>query len=366
MSPSQATLRRIFDRLHDEGLTGEREAGAASDYLESRSFIAPWYIRTMVGFGAWLASLLLIGFIAGFSIAMEGGYAIIGILFITGAVFFRHQSNSDFVVQSSLAVSLAGQALFAWGFTDVTGNEVKGFLAAVASMSLLLFFILPDRIHRVLMVLFFTGSLIGLTYAWDWNALVPLYGPVFAALLVYLYQQRGVLLASRFGKLVQPLVNGLLLSAFGALLLSTIYVLPELGDELNYYPRPWISTIGLGVLFLYMGSLVWPELVSDAGKPAMVLLYALMLAVIAGAWNAPGLLLAMIVVMLGASAGHRTFIGAGIAFLAVFIAAYFYGIEMTMLTKSITLVATGSVVLLARWLILKVVDVPGSDGGRHA
>ena len=98
----------------------------------------------------------------------------------------------------------------------------------------------------------------------------------------------------------------------------------------------------------------------------MPVLYALMLAVIAGAWNAPGLLLAMIVVMLGARAGHRTFAGAGIAFLAIFIAAYFYGIEMTMLTKSITMVATGSAVLLARWLILKVVALPGPEGGRHA
>ena len=64
------------------------------------------------------------------------------------------------------------------------------------------------------------------------------------------------------------------------------------------------------------------------------------------------LLLALIVTLLGAAAGQHTFAGAGIAFLAVFVTAYFYGMETTLLTKSITLVATGAAVLVARWILL--------------
>jgi uncharacterized membrane protein len=85
-----------------------------------------------------------------------------------------------------------------------------------------------------------------------------------------------------------------------------------------------------------------------------LVIYGLMAVVIGAAWAAPGLLLALIVVMLGASSGSRVFIGAGITFLAIFLAAFFYGIQITMLTKSITLVATGTAVLVARWLILRV------------
>jgi hypothetical protein len=33
---------------------------------------------------------------------------------------------------------------------------------------------------------------------------------------------------------------------------------------------------------------------------------------------------------------------------------YFYGIEISLLTKSVTLVATGAVILFSRWLILKL------------
>jgi hypothetical protein len=167
--------------------------------------------------------------------------------------------------------------------------------------------------------------------------------------------------AAGYGEFASPLENGLMLSAFGCLLLSTIYLLPELGTDFVFYPRPWISTILLGALFLYVGYRVWPALLSagnGAGKGAAAIVYALMIALIVTAWPMPGLLLALIVVMLGTASGHRTFVGAGIVFLVVFVAAYFYGIEVSMLTKSITLVSSGVAVLVARWLLLRVVGAP--------
>ena len=90
-------------------------------------------------------------------------------------------------------------------------------------------------------------------------------------------------------------------------------------------------------------------------------LFGLLLVVIGCAWLAPGLLLALIVILLGASSGQRSVIGAGLGFLVIFIAAYFYGIQITMLQKSATLVATGIVILLARWIILRIVPEASAD-----
>ena len=114
----------------------------------------------------------------------------------------------------------------------------------------------------------------------------------------------------------------------------------------------------LGGLLLYMGSQVWPQIGADAGLPATVVFYALLVLITAAAWAIPGLLLALIVIMLGASSGNRVFMSAGIVFLILFIASYFYGIEVSMLTKSITLVATGIAVLASRWLLLKIMAGP--------
>ena len=75
MSAPNVALHDVVSTLRAEHLLGDD--GLA--YLDSRPGQQPWYIRAMVGFGAWLASLLLIGFVASFSILVDGGYAFIGL-----------------------------------------------------------------------------------------------------------------------------------------------------------------------------------------------------------------------------------------------------------------------------------------------
>lgn len=363
---SRVSLEQVVEELRAERLLPDDAAAKADALLGQLRAVQPWYVRAMVGFGAWLASLLLIGSVAGLGI-LVGGYLFVGLAFVAGAVALRRQSDNDFMVQATLAVSIAGQALFAWGLADAApAGEVKWFCAAVVLMNGLLFFLFPDRIHRVLSVVFATSALAVLLYAYEWNAAVPVLGPALAAGLVWLHQHRARVTAAGYGHLVRPLASGLMLSAFGYLMLSTVYLLPELGVDFRFYPRPWVSTVLLGALFLYVGRFCLPALTGGAGKAAEATVYGLMLVLIACAWLAPGLLLALIVLMLGTAEGDRPFVGAGIGFLAVFVGAYFYGIEVTMLTKSMTLVASGAAVLIARWVVLRVFDASGERGVKHA
>ena len=366
MTAEKTTLLEVVNQLATEGLLDRPDAKRATSFLESRSMAQPWYVRAMVGTGAWLASLLLVGFVAGFTIALDGGYAFVGIALIATGLFVRRQNDNDFLVQGSLALSLAGQALVAWGIVDaVGGDEFEVFLSLIIVMSTVLFFIFPDRIHRVMMVLFVTTSVTTLFYVWELNALVPILGPIFAVILVLVHDNQSKIIGAGLGRYLRPLMNGFMLSAFGTLLLSTIYVLPELGGaQLDIYPRPWISTLILGAPFLYVGTRIGSNLTGPNGKVGILTIGALLSIIIAGSWAAPGLLLALVVVMLGAETGHKTFIGAGIAFLAVFLAAYFYGIELTMQTKSITLVITGITVLAVRWIVLTIMGTDG-QGGEH-
>jgi len=366
MKKQAVSMQQVLAGLQTEGLITADAAGKADAVLANIGDVQPWYIRTMVGFGAWLASLLLIGFVASIGIATDSGLAIIGAVLIAGAIFVRWQSSNDFMLQSALACSLAGQAILAYGIVELTGNyEFKGVLSVVIVLNVFLFFIFPDRIHRVLSVLIAATSLGTLLYIWEFNVIVPVLGPAFAAVLVFFYKRQGAFMHSGKGELVRPLISGVMLSSFGFLLLSSIYILPDLRIEFVFYPRPWISTVLLGALFLYVGTQVWPQLNADANASSTPIFYTLLVVIVAAAWAVPGLLLALIVIILGASSGNRVFVGAGIAFLSIFMSAYFYGIQLPMLTKSITLVATGVVVLLARWLILNVLTSPVEGGTGH-
>jgi hypothetical protein len=351
-----------FLRTGDLGAVNLLEARAEA-FVESRTFLQPWYIRTMVGFGAWLASLLLIGFVAGFAIALEGGYAIVGLAFIVAALSVRRSNDNDFLVQGTLAVSLAGQALLAWGIVDALGEHFEVFLMLAIVLNTVLFVVFPDRIHRVLMVLFAATSVTVLLYKWELNAVVAILGPMLTAAVIFLHEKQSVLIAKGYGQYVRPLMNGLMLSAFGVLLLSTVYILPELGTvDPQIYPRPWISTVLFGAMLLYLGTKIGASLTDSISSSSRQAIGLLMVIVIGASWFAPGLVLALIIVMLGAASGHKSFIGAGIAFFAVFLATYFYGIEVTLRTKSITLVATGAAILLARWLILRMTNSSGQGG----
>ncbi|MDZ7645453.1 MAG: DUF4401 domain-containing protein [Woeseiaceae bacterium] len=357
-----ASLEAVLDGLQaEERLTGPAVADGRA-LIERLHGVQPWYVRTMVGFGAWLASLLLIGFVAGFGLAV-GGSTFLGLALMVTAVLVRRQpavAANDFVIQSTMAVSLAGQALFAWGIANLLpGDEFKLGCIVVAVVSSAMFVAFPDRVHRVIMVLIAASALTALVYALETNGIVPVLGPVLAGLLVLLDRRHAALVAKGHGPWLRPLENGVMLAAFGCLMLSTIYVLPDLGSDFTFYPQPWISTILLGALLLYVGGDVFARLAGPLRRNARLLVYCLLALLVIAAWAVPGLLLALVVVMLGAACGRRGFVIAGIAFLAVFVTTYFYGIEVTLLTKSVTLVATGAVILLARWLLLQVLAGPG-------
>jgi uncharacterized membrane protein len=355
MTAGHTSLRSVIVQLESEGYL-ESGSPAVAAYLERIKVVQPWYIRAMVGFGAWLSSLLLIGFISSMGMTVDGGYTVFGLLFLGGAIYLRKVAANDFAVQSSLAAGLAGQALIVIGIMEIIDwDEPKLGLALVTAINLVLFVVFPDRIYRVLSVLLAVGSLVILFYVQEWNALVPVFGPLLAAGLIAVTLAGAKLLSGSKAIYLRPLQSGLMLSAFGCLMASTVYVLPELGGSFQFYPRPWISTILLGPMLVYTLVIAWNDLLAGASATARGAVFVLITLVIAGTWLAPGLLLSLIVLVLGAHTGHRSLIGAGLAFLAIFLGAYFYGIQITMLQKSITLVTTGVAILFARWVLLRLV-----------
>ena len=159
MSRATVPLEAVVGGLRAEGLLREEQAAEADALIAELRAGQPWYVRAMVAVGAWLASFQVIGFVAAFGI-MVGGYVIVGLALIAGAVALRRKYDNDFVVQATLAASLAGQALLAWGIADLGDAEsIELLCAVIIVMSGVLFFIFPDRIHRVLSVLFAASAL---------------------------------------------------------------------------------------------------------------------------------------------------------------------------------------------------------------
>src|SRR5690606_27206593 len=117
MNGRPVSLEEVVAGLRSEGRLTDAAAARADALLEQFEAVQPWYVRAMVGFGAWIASLFVIGGVAGLSVAV-GGVTLLGLGLFAAAVALRRNSDNDFIVQASLAASLAGQAMFAWGIAD--------------------------------------------------------------------------------------------------------------------------------------------------------------------------------------------------------------------------------------------------------
>ncbi len=86
MSRDKVTLSDVLDGLVESHKITQETAGRAKLMLQRKAAVQPSYVRAMVGFGAWLASLLLIGFFIGLFAGMgEFGFIVVGMVPVTGA-----------------------------------------------------------------------------------------------------------------------------------------------------------------------------------------------------------------------------------------------------------------------------------------
>jgi hypothetical protein len=355
--PDEPSIRSVMDALATAGLVEAAWPDVLEANLANAREPAPWFVRAMVGFGAWIAAGLLMSFVVGLAVfTTGGGYAVLGLVAIVAAALLRRRLDSDFTNQLALAVSFAGQGLVAVGIMNAFSQSEFAFMLGVfISINAALLIVFPDKTHRVLSVLLIVGSCAALLYVWESQYLVPLLGPLVAALFVLMVEQEAVLAEKGWLDALTAIRSGLLISAFGCLMLSTIYVLPEMIGDYVFYPRPWISTLLLGSLLIYVERPAVASVFGRAAGFAAIVVYVLTALVIFAAWPAPGLILSILIVTIANQYGHSAYRGAGFVFLAVFTGAFFYGIEVSMLVKSTSLVGIGLGVLACRWLFLHAV-----------
>lgn len=341
---------KILSCLQAANLINDREL--VQKTLDDFDQDTPWYIRTLVGLGAWFSSLFFIGFIAAVSFRSEIGMVLLGVTLLAVGIGLRAKQKGDFWVQLTLAMGLSGQSMLLYGVSE--SLNISGFENVLILNLMLccgLFWVFPDRIMRVLQLLFAGASLIVLIYTWEAKLLLPLIGPAAALGMVMLEETRSHWISKGQYERFAPLQIGLMLAACGYLSLSTVYLLPELSRDIELYPNPWMSTILLGGILLFGSRKLWRAVLPTT---AQWLGFGLCALVIGVSWYNPGLLLAFIILLMGVQRGREGILGFGLTYLIAFLGMYFYGIEVTFLTKSITLIGAGIALLSVRWLVLSI------------
>lgn len=348
-------LHRLVSQLVEaEVLDANGQAQAAAWIDEQRNEpTPPWYVKAFVGVSAWLAAFFIILFLslAGW---IDGGgpMMLIGGLFCAAALALKWATQrSIFGGQLAFAVSLAGQGLLIAGTGAWTESTTIAALAALA-LEAALFIAYPDTMHRLISVAAMGAALVVLLLEHELPGGIHLLIALFAAAAILLWRYEVQLRGS-------PTLAGYwAAAAYGTLLvLAALCVLPLVGflDTTNW----WLGSASLGLGLLYLWHQILGELeIPRPSAPALWLLVGVGL-LLAPTYQTPGILAALVGLLLAFWRSNNLQMGLSSAFLLFFIGAYYYNLDFTLLEKSYILMGTGVALLLVRLGMMRFVNREG-------
>jgi len=354
---------QLWNRLQAAGLA----VGEIASPVDQPS---PWFVRAMLGFAGWIGALFLLGFVGAslqFVIRSSEASLMTGAVICVAASFiFRASRGRDFAVQFGLATSFAGQALFMSGLMGIfRWGSGLGYIG-ITVFEAVLAAVIINSVHRVVSSL---AAAVSLSFALSAYG-VPHIAPVLITLgvaVVWLYELKW---AGR-GSLVRPVGYGLVLAAIyinGALLMNEPVWLGGMAGSSPEFVKLsyWAGVFLNSAVFIFVVSrlLVREGLGFDERLAQVALIAALAIAI--SSFRAPGIITGLIIVLLGYAHGNRVLTGLGIFTLIAYLSHYYYQMQATLLVKSAALVATGLVLLIARFALDRVWPDKKSRGGSHA
>jgi hypothetical protein len=352
--PQSAPLNAVWQALREAGLVHGDPPAVPLD--------APWYVRLMLGVAGWIAALFLLGFVAvglTWVIRSELACVVVGLLGSGAAwLLLRKLGHNDFAAQFALAVSFAGQALFAYGvfqlFDSSADAAMPWSLLALQQAALVLF--MPNAIHRLWSGFAAAAAVAMVLRAGGAAFLAPalLLGAVAWA---WLNEFRW----PRLGQVLRPAAYGVVLALI-FLELAAGLMRPATGFDVDPAGRRLYGQLLNGAVLLCV---VWVLLRRSGatlpGRTPLVVLAGTALMVLVSL-EAPGIAASLCILLLGFAHGNRVLAGLGGAALLLYTGGYYYELDVTLLVKSQVLAATGGVLLGLRWLLLRWLGRPEGRG----
>jgi hypothetical protein len=350
------SLREVLSRLREQGALAPDAEPRAMTAMEAwwRSAAAtPWYVRVLIGFGAWLAACFLIGF---FGLLLdfrdETAFFILGLILCGVTSGLRRVSSQIFLSQLCLAFCLAGQGLFLAGLAQITDSATATALGLLL-LELALLFLYPDRILRFLATMGAASALLFLAYQPRMMALVDLTLAGFAALLHLLFLHQARVQRGRGGELLSPVAFALAIVFLGALLgRCFVHIGREFRLDGSESPLA-ILTLALAIVTMYTAARILQELGIDVSGIAGVTVFASLGLTALLTLNTPGVIAAAGVLALAFHRRSVVMLGLAVAFLIGFGVLYYYDLSLSLLAKSGALLGSGLVLLGLRLFILR-------------
>jgi uncharacterized membrane protein len=351
------SLRTVLSQLQAEGvvLPERAEARALSVLERHRETTAgtPWFVRALAGFGAWLAALFILAFLAlGVMWGKEVGATLLGLACCVTATLVRRGARGVFLSQLTLAFGLAGQGLMIGGVSELTDSP-----EATAAFALLLFTVLlvvfPDAVQRFLSAWGMPLALLFLLRRVAPGLVVDVALVGIAALTHLLFLHQARLQRGPLGEAVTPAGFGFVTALLSVLMLRTFNLHEAISRESLVGLPPGVVTLGLAAVTLYTVLRMLDETDLEAGGAAGVTAFVALGLLALLTLQTPGIIASAGVMVLAFHRRNVVLLGLAVAFVLTFGVSYYYDLSLSLLAKSLALLGSGVLLLGLRLFILR-------------
>lgn len=337
----------LLERLGAAGIADEAQLAALRGATRT-----PWWLALLLGFAAWIAALMIMSsfFVPLLAFGNDAVARAFGGILLAAASVFLLRRRKPFTDQMGLAFSLAGQALFVSAFADrffdlVDGTDVLALAALAAGLAMAA--VPSSGVHRSACVLIALSSLAWLIGP---GTGLALFGIALAGGAVALWLARPAWSAHPRAPLIKAAAHALTLAA----LILAPYghahsALTVLEEALTGYQTGFVLPVyRIGAALVLLATTAW--LCRDAAALRLPALAGALLFALA-AHPAPGLLVAVAVLLATFHASHRPWIAMTLVFATLYLGELYYSLQDTLLMKSFALIASGAVLLALRTLL---------------
>jgi len=347
-SSMRITISDVMRQLRAEGLAVAADESSLRDALHAADESdVPWYVRVFAGTGAWLATVLLIWFLAATGVVENPqGALALGVVLVTGAVVLRRRTAVEFLRHFSVAVSFTGQALLLFGIHGVSDSAFVTGLTA-AGLSVVLLRLVPDALHRFLSAV--GGSIAAVIAVGELSLRYGFEGVVLLIVALAAFAWRGGTHAGpERDEIAVPVGSGLVIALFGLLLFGTAFSDKVRLLESALWRLGGVTTIGITLALVLLMLAILDEQGTPRQSPKALVYLASVVVLGALTLSSPGIVAGAAVLALGFDRRNPILIGVAACFLLVFGSVYYYSLHLTLLEKSGVLAASGMLLLLVR------------------
>lgn len=346
------SLQNVLKQLETEGYLKFDNKSKVLELIDTSQSETPWYIQLFIAIGAWLAAIFFIALLILASAitsevsAIFGGYILIGV-----ALLLKYNNPSGtFSGQLSLAFTAAGQVFLIGGFIILFD---LGFFATILLIILIqigVIIVYPHSIQRFISTLIIVGALaFWLAEIEFWFGLSFLV--MLTAILTILYWSNEFKIRQNrvWSSYLTPTAYALPFAMMGAIIFKMM-----IEDDYFYQPtflaQPFILTLGLLFILLRLEQVIVASYGIRLDSPIVIHVLLGTAIITLPSLLTPGIIAAMIVLILGIWRENRILMGISAVCLMGFLGEfYYYELDFGLITKSYILMVTGVTCLAVRF-----------------